>query len=704
MNLNEPSPNANLQPFSANTMTENTLNLNAPIAKKNPKILSKHGDERLDNYYWLNDRENPEVIAHLTLENNYTNAVLNHTQGFQKKLFDEMVGRIKQTDESVPYKSNGYWYYSRFETKKEYPIYCRRMESMDNDELIILDVNTLAEGHSYIDVTGLSISLDNRYLAYGVDTLSRRIYTIYFKNLETGEILEDTIDNTTGGCTWANDNKHVFFSVKDVNTLRSYQIYRRQLGQKESYLVYEELDETFNSFVYKSKSKKYIIIGSDSTLTSEFRILNALSPLDNFKVFAARKRGHEYGIAHFEDKFYITSNQEAINFKLMQTPEEATEIENWTEVIAHRDDTLLEGIEIFKNYMVVEERTNGLTQMRIINHLDSTEHYLDFGEAAYSVGASINPDFKSDWLRYSYTSLTTPNSVFDYHLGTRQKKLLKQQEVVGGYNSEDYASERLFATGLDGASIPISLVYKKSKLKNCKNPLLLYGYGSYGATMDVYFSSVRLSLLDRGFIFAIAHIRGGQEMGRQWYENGKLLKKANTFNDFIECARFLIAENYTIPQHLYAMGGSAGGLLMGAIVNLNPELWNGIVAQVPFVDVVTTMLDDQIPLTTGEYDEWGNPNEKLYYDYIKSYSPYDNIEAKDYPTMLITTGLHDSQVQYWEPAKWVAKLRELKTDQHKILLFTNMEAGHGGASGRFEGLKEVAMEYAYLLDLEGIGV
>ncbi len=704
MNLNEPSPNANLQPFSANTMTENTLNLNAPIAKKNPKILSKHGDERLDNYYWLNDRENPEVIAHLTLENNYTNAVLNHTQGFQKKLFDEMVGRIKQTDESVPYKSNGYWYYSRFETKKEYPIYCRRMESMDNDELIILDVNTLAEGHSYIDVTGLSISLDNRYLAYGVDTLSRRIYTIYFKNLETGEILEDTIDNTTGGCTWANDNKHVFFSVKDVNTLRSYQIYRRQLGQKESYLVYEELDETFNSFVYKSKSKKYIIIGSDSTLTSEFRILNALSPLDNFKVFAARKRGHEYGIAHFEDKFYITSNQEAINFKLMQTPEEATEIENWTEVIAHRDDTLLEGIEIFKNYMVVEERTNGLTQMRIINHLDSTEHYLDFGEAAYSVGASINPDFKSDWLRYSYTSLTTPNSVFDYHLGTRQKKLLKHQEVVGGYNSEDYASERLFATGLDGASIPISLVYKKSKLKNCKNPLLLYGYGSYGATMDVYFSSVRLSLLDRGFIFAIAHIRGGQEMGRQWYENGKLLKKANTFNDFIECARFLIAENYTIPQHLYAMGGSAGGLLMGAIVNLNPELWNGIVAQVPFVDVVTTMLDDQIPLTTGEYDEWGNPNEKLYYDYIKSYSPYDNIEAKDYPTMLITTGLHDSQVQYWEPAKWVAKLRELKTDQHKILLFTNMEAGHGGASGRFEGLKEVAMEYAYLLDLEGIGV
>ena len=704
MNLPESVSDTNTQHASANTNTSIKVDSNPPKAKKMPTLLTKHGDERLDNYYWLNDRENPEVIEYLNAENKYTKEVLSHTEGFQKNLFDEMVGRIKQTDESVPYKSNGYWYYSRFEDKKEYPIYCRREQTMDNKEEVFLDVNKLAEGHAYIDVTGLSISLDNMYLAYGVDILSRRIYTIYFKNLATGELLSDTIENTTGGCTWANDNTHVFYSVKDENTLRSHQIYRHQLGLNDSVLIYEELDETFNTYIYKSKSKKYLIIGSDSTLTSEYRILNALNPLDDFKVFEPRKRGHEYGIAHFEDSFYITTNRDAINFKLMQTPENATAFDNWKEVIAHRDDTLLEGIELFKDYMVVEERRHGLTHMRIINHLDSSEHYLDFGEAAYSVGASINPDFKSEWLRFSYTSLTTPSSVFDYHLATREKKLLKQQEVVGGYNSEEYVTERHHAKGLDGVSIPISLVYKKAFGKSNENPLLLYGYGSYGATMDVYFSSVRLSLLDRGFTFAIAHVRGGQEMGRQWYEDGKMLKKTNTFNDFIECARFLISENYTTPQHLYAMGGSAGGLLMGAIVNLNPELWNGIVAQVPFVDVVTTMLDESIPLTTGEYDEWGNPNEKVYYDYMKTYSPYDNVEIKDYPTMLITTGLHDSQVQYWEPAKWVAKLRDYKTDDRKILLFTNMEAGHGGASGRFEGLKEVALEYAFLLDLEGIDV
>jgi len=677
---------------------------NPPRATKIEKILEMHGDSRTDYYYWLNERENPEVISYLEAENQYTQESLSHTEDFQKKLYDEMIGRIKQTDESVPYKLNGYWYYTRYEEKKEYPIYCRKPESLDNPEEILIDVNVLAEGHAFFDVAGLSISPDNKILAYGTDTLSRRIYTIHFKDLVTNDMLEDTIENTTGGCSWAADNQHVFYSVKDEQTLRSHQIFRRKLGEPVSTLIYEEKDETFNTYVYKSKSKKYMIIGCDSTLTSEYRILEANNPTGEFRIFEPRKRGHEYGIAHFEDRFYVTTNDNAKNFKLMVTPEKKTGMKNWKEVIPHREDTLLEGIELFKNYMVVDERRNGLTQLHIINQIDQSEHYLDFGEAAYSAGASVNPDFDSEWLRFSYTSLTTPNSVFDYHMPTREKKLLKQQEVVGGYNPSEYNTERLYATATDGTQIPISIVYKKSFDKKEETPLLLYGYGSYGATMDVYFSSVRLSLLDRGFTFAIAHIRGGQELGRHWYDDGKLLKKTNTFTDFIDSAKFLIVNHYTSPRHLYAMGGSAGGLLMGAVVNMSPELWNGIVSQVPFVDVVTTMLDDTIPLTTGEYDEWGNPNEKEYYDYIKTYSPYDNVVAKDYPTMLITTGLHDSQVQYWEPAKWVAKLRELKTDNNRILLYTNMEAGHGGASGRFEKLKEVAMEYAFLLDLEGIRV
>jgi len=675
-----------------------------PIAQKLEKILEAHGDKRPDPYYWLNERENPEVIAYLEAENRYTKESLSHTEEFQVKLFEEMKGRIKQTDESVPYKSNGYWYYTRFEEKKEYPIYCRRKETMEADEEILLDVNGLAEGHAYFEATGLSVSPDNKLLAFGTDTLSRRIYTIRFKNLETGEILSDTIENTTGGSCWASDNKHVFYSVKDEQTLRSYQIYRRKLGVVDSVLVYEEKDETFNAFVYKSKSKKYIIIGCDSTLTSEYRILEASDPEGEFKIFNLRKREHEYGIAHFGDSFYVVTNHKAKNFKLMITPENSTEMKFWKEVIPHREDTLLEGIELFKNYLVVDERRNGLTYLRIMDQQNGTEHYLDFGEEAYSAGTSINPDFDTDWLRFSYTSLTTPGSTYDYQMSTRDKKLLKQQEVVGGYNPMHYQTERHYAQTADGVKVPISLVYKKSFGVKPDNPLLLYGYGSYGAIMDVYFSSARLSLLDRGFTFAIAHIRGGQEMGRYWYEDGKLLKKKNTFTDFIDCADYLLEKGYTSPNHLYAMGGSAGGLLMGAVVNMRPDLWHGVVAQVPFVDVVTTMLDDSIPLTTGEYDEWGNPNEKEYYDYMKLYSPYDNVEAKNYPNMLITTGLHDSQVQYWEPAKWVAKLRDYKTDNNKILLFTNLEAGHGGASGRFERLKEVALEYAFLLDLEKISV
>lgn len=675
-----------------------------PQPAKKPKTLEIHGDIRIDDYFWLNERENPEVIKYLEKENEYTKSGLSHIEKFQNDLFEEIKARIKKTDESVPYKYNGYWYYTRFENDKEYPIYCRKKETLENPEIILLDVNILAKDFPFIDVAGLSISEDNKIMAFSTDTLSRRIYTINFKNLETGEMLPDIIENTSGACCWANDNIHVFFSAKDTLTLRSHKIFRKKLGNDESNLIFEETDNTYNTYVYKSKSKKYLIIGSDSTLATECRILNADTPNGKFKVFLKRQKNHEYSVAHFEDRFYIITNFKAKNFRLMVTPENQTHRKYWQEVIPNRPDTMLEGIELFKDFIIVDERTNGLTQLRIINNKEKTEHYLDFGEPVYSAGLSINPEYDSVVMRYGYTSLTTPNSTIEYNLTTKEKKILKQQEVIGGYNQEEYITERIFATGKDKTQIPVSLVYKKSLKKSEGNPLLLYGYGSYGASMDVYFSSVRLSLLNRGFIVAITHIRGGQEFGRKWYENGKLLKKKNTFYDFIACAKTLINIKYTTPKHLYAMGGSAGGLLMGAVLNLQPRLWNGMIAQVPFVDVVTTMLDDTIPLTTGEYDEWGNPNNPKYYKYIKSYSPYDNIKPSKYPSILVTTGLHDSQVQYWEPAKWVAKLRENNKGKNKILLFTNLDAGHGGASGRFERLREVAMEYAFLLDLEGIRI
>ncbi len=686
------------------TSDAQTSTIMPPIAAKKAKELTIHDHTRTDNYYWLNDREDQEVIDYLNAENDYTSATLKHTEAFQEKLYNEIVGRIKQTDESVPYQSNGYFYYTRYEEGKEYPIFCRKEGTMDNEELILLNANEMAEGYSYYQARGLNVSKNNQILAFGEDTLSRRKYTIKFKDLATGELLEDAIPNTTGGVAWANDNKTVFYTRKDEQTLRSDKIYRHTLGEDPAndVVVFHEADETFGTFVYKTKSDRFIIIGSYSTLSSEYRFLDANDPNSTFKIVQPRERDLEYDITHFGDHFYIRTNMDAQNFRLMKTSVNATEKENWEEVIAHRDDVLLEGIEMFNNYMVVDERANGLTQLRIMNTTDNTEHYLDFGEEVYTSYISTNMDFDTEVLRYGYSSMTTPNSTFDYNMSTKEKTLLKQQEVVGSFSADDYEAKRMFATAGDGTKIPISLVYKKGVEKNGDNPLLLYGYGSYGATMDPYFSSVRLSLLDRGFVYAIAHIRGGQELGRQWYENGKLLKKKNTFTDFNDCAEFLIAENYTNPDKLFAMGGSAGGLLMGAIINMRPDLYKGVVAAVPFVDVVTTMLDESIPLTTGEYDEWGNPNDKEYYDYILSYSPYDNVEAKDYPAMLVTTGLHDSQVQYWEPAKWVAKLRDMKTDNNLLLLHTNMDAGHGGASGRFERYKETALEYAFIFNQLGI--
>ncbi len=674
-----------------------------PKAKKIPKELKIHGDTRIDNYYWLNDREDKEVIKYLKSENAYKKKVLKPTEKFQKKLFKEIVGRIKQTDMSVPYKKDGYYYYTRYEEGKEYPIHARKKKNLEAKEKIMLNVNDMAKDHKFYAVGGLSISTNNNILAFGEDTVSRRIYTIRFKNLKTGKYLKDTITNTTGSTVWANDNKTVFYTRKD-ESLRPYKIFKHKIGTPESedIEIYHEKDETFRTGIMKSKSKKFLIIAAAMTVSTEYRILEADNPDGKFRLFQKRERNLEYGIAHYGKHFYVHTNLDAKNFRLMKTSEKRTSKKNWKEVIPHRKDVLLEGMSIFKDYLVLEERIKGISQLRIKPWNGKGEHYIDFGQEAFLAYTSTNLDFDTDILRIGFTSMTTPNSVFDYHMKTKDMTLLKQAEIVGGYKESLYKSERLFVKARDGVKVPVSLVYKKGFKRNGKSPLLLYAYGSYGHSMDPYFSSVRLSLLDRGFVYAIAHIRGGEEMGRHWYEDGKMLKKKNTFNDFIDCADYLLAKNYTRKKRLFAMGGSAGGLLMGAIMNMRPELWRGVVAAVPFVDVVTTMLDKSIPLTTGEFDEWGNPKKKKYYKYIKSYSPYDNVEKKAYPNTLVTTGLHDSQVQYWEPAKWVAKLRELKTNNSKLLLHCNMETGHGGASGRFKRFKETAMEYAFLLDLVGI--
>nr|WP_224482946.1 S9 family peptidase [Robertkochia sp. 3YJGBD-33] len=680
--------------------------LRPPMADKKSTQLEKHGDIRYDEYYWLNQRENPEVIDYLERENHYYEQMNQHLQGFRESLFEEMKGRIKEDDQSVPYKYNGYWYITRYREGEDYPVYLRKKELEDETEEVLFDCNELAEGYEYFNLRGLNVSPDNNLIAFGTDTVGRRQYTIQIKDLRTGEIYPMEITNTTGTSTWANDNQTLFYTRKDDQTLRSDKIYRHIWGTavEDDQVVYHEEDETFNAFVYKSKSQQYIIFGSGSTLTSEYSILDADRPMDKPRVFQERIRGLEYGISHYKDHFYVITNADkARNFKLMKTRVSTTGKEHWEEVIGHRDDVLLEDIDIFRDFLVVSERRNGLNEIRVIRWSDSSEYYIPFDNETYTAFTATNLDFDTQKLRYIYNSLTTPSSTIEFDMETKSKFILKEQEVLGGkFNKSNYKEERLWAKATDGTMIPISLVYRKDTQLSSETPLLLYGYGSYGATLDPYFSSVRLSLLDRGFVYAIAHIRGGEYLGRKWYDEGKLLKKKNTFTDFIDCSKFLIERNYTGPEHLYAMGGSAGGLLMGAVMNMAPELYNGIVAQVPFVDVVTTMLDESIPLTTGEYDEWGNPNKKEYYDYIKSYSPYDNVAPLDYPNLLVTTGLHDSQVQYWEPAKWVARLRDVKKGYGKLFLYTNMEAGHGGASGRFKALREVAMEYAFLLDLEGI--
>ncbi len=684
--------------------TKEEMNITPPVASIEKKELTIHGDTRVDNYYWLRNREEQRVIDYLNSENDYTDQILKPTEEFQKKLFDEITGRIQQDDESVPYKLNGYWYISKYQKGDEYPILTRKKESLDAAEEIMVDVNELAKDHDFYDYGSSAVSINNEILAFSEDIVSRRKYTVRFKNLITGDMYEDKILNTTGRVAWANDNKTIFYTRKDETTLRAFQIYKHKLGTNpdEDELVYEEKDELFDCVVATSKSREYIFIGTFSTLSSEYMFLDASNPDGEFIMVQERQPNIEYTVSHHKDKFYVRTNWNAQNFKLMEAKIDNPGMEHWKEIVPHRENVLLEGIEVFDNYLVLEEREDGLAQITVQDFINNREYRIDFGEEAYNSWAGTNMDFGSDTLRYGFTSLTTPYCTVDMDMRTQEKVIKKQQKVIGGYNADEYQSERLMIEARDGVKVPISLVYKKGVNKDGNAPLLLYAYGSYGYSLDPEFSSTRLSLLDRGFIYAIAHIRGGEEMGRQWYDNGKFLKKKNTFNDYIDCADYLVKNKYTSSDHLYAMGGSAGGMLMGGVINMRPDLWNGVVAQVPFVDVVTTMLDESIPLTTGEFEEWGNPKDKEYYEYMKSYSPYDNVEAKDYPNLLVTTGLHDSQVQYWEPAKWVAKLRATKTDQNLLLLKTDMDTGHGGASGRFERYKDVAVEYAFILWLEGI--
>ena len=681
----------------------------APVADKKPKELVAHGDTRIDNYYWMNDffKKGPDstkVVDYLKAENAYYDTMMSGTKTMQEDLYKEMKARIKEKDESVPTFKNGYFYYSRVVEGKDYFVYCRKKGSLQAAEEVLLDVNAMAEGHNYFSATGFDVSTDNKLLAYGIDMLSRRQYDIYVKNLETGEIYKDKIPNTEADPVWANDNQTIFYTAKHPVTLLSEKIKRHKLGTDAATdkTVYEEKDPSNYIGVGKTKSDKFILITSQATLSSEIRWIDANKPEATFIVFQPRMKEVLYNVDHAVDKFYIRTNLNAKNFKIMTTAETTTDSASWTDLIPHNDKVLIQGFDLFKNFLAISERKDGLTQIHILKTKDNSSHYLPFDEAAYAANISNNPDYNTDVMRYNYTSLTTPNSVYDYNMNTKEKKLMKQQEVIGSFKPGDYETERIMATAKDGTKIPVSIVYKKGFKKDGNAPLMLYGYGSYGSSMEASFSSVRLSLLDRGFAFAIAHVRGGQEMGRSWYEDGKMMKKINTFTDFIDCAEYLLAGKYTSKEHLYTSGGSAGGLLMGAIVNMRPDLWHGVVAQVPFVDVLTTMSDPTIPLTTNEYDEWGNPANKENYFYMKSYSPIDNVGKKAYPNMLVTTGLHDSQVQYFEPAKWIAKLREMKTDNNKLLLYTNMEAGHGGASGRFKALRDRAREYAFLFALEGI--
>ena len=674
----------------------------APIAIIKPhEITSKHGDKRIDNYFWLRNREDSTVIDYLKQENAYLDTMMAHTKGLQETLFQEMKGRIKEKDESVPYKLDNYYYYTRFEEGGEYPIFCRKKGTLQGKEEIIANGNELGKGHGYFNLNA-SPSPNHAIAVLATDTVGRRFYTLQFKDIATGKLLADKIPGTAGNYEWANNSKTIYYVVQDPNTLRADKVYRHELGTDPAndVLVFEEKDKTLSCGVEKSRSKKYLLISSGRTDASLTRYMEIDNPSSKLAEVEPLKENVQYDADHFNGKFYIRTNADAPNYRLVEAPETNPTKPSWKDVIPNREDKFLEGYELFNNYLAIEETFEGLATIRLIAWADGKESKVDFGEPAYLASIGYNPEATAGNLRYNYQSMTTPPSQYEINLETHEKKLLKEREVLGGFDRNKYQTERVMATARDGVKVPISIVYRKDKFKKDGTmPCLQYAYGSYGSSMSAYFSSSRLSLLDRGFVYAIAHIRGGQEMGGKWYEDGKMLHKKNTFNDFIDCSEYLIKEKYVAKDKLFANGGSAGGLLMGAITNMRPDLYKGIVADVPFVDVINTMEDESIPLTTFEWKEWGNPNIKAEYDYMLSYSPYDNVQKKDYPNLLVTTGLHDSQVQYWEPAKWVAKLRANKTDKNLLLLKTQMEAGHGGASGRFNTLHQTALMYSFILDL-----
>ncbi len=673
-----------------------------PVAEKRPMELERHGHVRVDDYFWLNQRDNPEVIAYLEAENAYTDRLMAGYEGLRERLVQEMAARIKEDEMTAPYRDGEYYYYVRYEAGKDYPIYCRRKGSLEADEEVLLDVNAIAGDETYFSVRGVEVSPDHSILVYGVDTRGRRLYDLRFIDLETGEHLDDRIEDVTAIHEWANDSRTIVYVRQDPETLRFHQVYTHTLGGDADDLIYEEEDETFSVFVDKSLSDRFIYLTIFSTLSTEVRYVPADDPRGEQSVFLPRETEHEYFVTDGKDRFFVMSNDGATNFQLLEAPLDDTSKSAWKVVVPHRNDVLLEGVDVFAGHIVVNGKSGGIERMEVIDRNDGSMHEIAFDEAAFQVWSSTNVDYDSTVFRYGYESMTRPDSVYDYDLVNRTSTQVWQTEILGGFDPGNYQSERLFAEARDGTQVPVSLVYRKGIAMDGSNPLLQYGYGSYGSSIPPFFDRELLSLLDRGFVFAIAHIRGGSEMGRQWYYDGRQQKKMNTFTDFIDVSKFLIKEGYTSPEHLYARGGSAGGLLMGVVVNLAPELYNGVTTRVPFVDVVTTMLDESIPLTSSEWDEWGDPREKDDYEYMLSYSPYDQVSRQDYPNMLVTTGLHDSQVQYWEPAKWVAKLRDYKTDDNVLMLKTDMEAGHSGKTGRFQSLEDDALYYAFFLDLEGI--
>ncbi|MFN8206319.1 MAG: S9 family peptidase [Bacteroidales bacterium] len=694
--------------FSASCSNQRTPALpevTPPVARIIPhEVLSKNGDRRVDNYFWLREREDTAVINYLKAENHYTDTMMAHTRPMQDTLYNEMRRRLKEQDVSVPYKIDDYYYYSKYVTGGEYPVFCRKKGSLAADEEVLVDGNELGKGKSFLSFS-VSVSPNHRMVAVVMDTAGRNFYTIRILDISTKKFLADVIPNTRGGCVWTNDNLSLYYGVPDPVTLRDSKVMRHLIGKPVSgdQLIFTENDETLNCSVSKSKSKKYIIIESGRTDASYSLLIDADKPSKPVLVNPLQNNV-KYSVFHNSgDKLYIYTNLEATNFRLVETPVSACGKANWKDVIPENDTLLLEGVDFFRDYLVTEHSYQGLARIRVIRWSDGSSHEVDFGEAAYEASIGYNPEFQTNTLRYSYQSMTTPSSTYDYNMDSREKVLVKEQEVLGGFNRQNYQTERVLVKSRDGKIIPLSLVYRKDLFKKDGSmPGWIYGYGAYGYSSSATFSSTRISLLDRGFIWAVAHVRGGQEMGGAWYDDGKMMHKKNTFYDFIDCSEWLITNKYVAKDKLFASGGSAGGLLMGAISNLRPDLYRGIIAAVPFVDVVTTMMDETIPLTTFEWLEWGNPSIKEQYEYMLSYSPYDQVEKKDYPNMLVTTGLQDSQVQYWEPAKWVARLRANKTDNNRLYLHVNMEAGHGGASGRFNSLKELARQYAFVFDILGI--